>query len=32
VRFFRNVGSVTIDLNDVELIVAKTFGHRQVGR
>jgi Ca2+-binding RTX toxin-like protein len=26
VRFFRDVGSITMDLNDVELIVAKTFG------
>ncbi len=26
VRFFRNVGNITMDLNDVESIVAKTFG------
>jgi len=26
VRFFRNVGNITMDLNDVEFIVAKAFG------
>jgi Ca2+-binding RTX toxin-like protein len=26
VRFFRDIGNITMDLNDVEFIVAKTFG------